>query len=67
MRLISTINRSVGVKAKVFFNSEYEEYIVKFFSDNVHCENADYFTNDKEDAINTANAELNRMVELSFN
>lgn len=67
MRLISTINRSVGVKAKVYFNSDFEEYIVKFYSDNVYHDNADYFTDDKDDALNTATLEIDRIVEMSFN
>ncbi len=65
MRLVSTINRSMGFKAKIYFNAEYAEYVARFYDDNgVHIKAADYFTDDKEDAINTAHLELNRQSEL---
>ncbi len=65
MRLVSTINRSLGFKAKIYFNAEYSEYVARFYDDNgVHIKSADYFTDDKQDAINTAHLELNRQSEL---
>ena len=40
--------------ATVFYDFEYEEFVVKFYRGAVHLVEADYFTNDKADAIETA-------------
>ncbi len=40
--------------ATVFYNFEYEEFVVKFYRDGVALPDADYFTNDRTDAIETA-------------
>jgi hypothetical protein len=50
--------------AKIYRDSDTEEYIVKFYVDGVYQRKADYFTDDKQDAIGTAKAELKRR---SFN
>jgi len=63
MRLISTINKAIGFKAKIYFDSDYDEYIVKFYDGPDHLENADYFTSDRIDAFNTAKIELQRMID----
>lgn len=39
---------------KVFFNTEVSEYVCKLFISGGHYEPADYFTDDKADAISTA-------------
>ena len=49
-----TTSSGKTVAAKVYWNSEYKEYKVKWLIDGVHSANADYFTDDKEDAIATA-------------
>lgn len=41
-------------KALIYYDASLREYCVKFFRDGVHQEKADYFTNDKQDAISTA-------------
>lgn len=54
MRLIDTKTNDVKV-AKIYRDAENQEFVVKFFISNVHQINADYFTDDKSDAIGTAN------------
>lgn len=62
MRLISTINKSLGFSAKVYFDNEWNEYIVKYYDGKIQMpEGTFYHTDDKEDAINTAYAELEYM------
>lgn len=63
MKLISTINKSVGFQAKVYYNPEYSEYVVKYYDENRHImsDNTWCYTDDKEDAINTAYKELDYM------
>ncbi len=39
---------------KIYFNSEYSEYICRLFIDNTEQKDAAYFTNDKDDANDTA-------------
>ena len=41
--------------ATVFYNFEYEEFVVKFYRNGVALPDADYFTDDRLDAIETAN------------
>jgi hypothetical protein len=63
MRLISTINKSIGFRAKIYFNSDYSEYVVKYYDENqnIMSDNTWYYTDDKEDAINTAYKEIEFM------
>lgn len=62
MKLISTINKAVGFSAKVYYNSELSEYVVKYFEGKeILHEGTWYYSNDKDDAINTAHHELNYM------
>ena len=42
--------------ATVYRDSEFGEYVVRFYLSSVHQKAADYFTGDKVDAIVTANA-----------
>jgi len=48
-------------RAVIAFYSGYDEYRVKFYRGNHYLNNADYFTDSKSDAIDTANEELKRM------
>ena len=41
--------------AKVYYDSEWQEYVVKFYEGGKYNPEADYFTDDKDDAIGTAN------------
>jgi hypothetical protein len=63
MRLISTINKSIGFQAKVYYNNDYSEYVVKYYDENkkIMSDNTFYFTDDKNDAIDTAHKELEYM------
>lgn len=58
LRLIETFEGPPGSKntAKVYFNVDYNEYQTKLFHDDVHLVNADSFTDDREDALDTAQA-----------
>lgn len=54
MKKIRTLKLHDGRKAEIFFNDEYEEYCVKFYSSDKYLINADYFTDDQDDAYSTA-------------
>lgn len=58
VKLVDTINLD-NKMAKIYKDSDLAEFRVKFFIDgNYVGEKADYFTDNKEDATNTANSEL---------
>lgn len=40
--------------ATVFYDFDYEEFVVKFYRNGVEIPDADYFTADQDDAIETA-------------
>lgn len=53
-----------GFSARVSFSREFSEYRVKFYrADGCYIDAADYFTDDKSDAILTAQTEINRMAQ----
>lgn len=53
------IQPDTSVKAKVYKDSETGEYVVKFFDTfNQHHPEWDYYTNDEQDAIGTAELAL---------
>ena len=39
---------------KVYHDSDYSEFIVQMWNDGKYCKNADYFAEDKADALKTA-------------
>lgn len=53
MRLIHTVQNDRKT-AKVYRDAEWGEFRVKHFTDGQHHKDADYHTDDKEDAKNTA-------------
>lgn len=53
LRLIHTVEIDVKL-AKVYRDSEWQEYRVKFYVDGVYQVEADYHTEHKQDAIDTA-------------
>ncbi len=61
MRLIHQIQTAIGFSAKVYFDVELSEYIVKFFDGKHHKQDADYFTESLEDAIETARVTIQCM------
>ena len=53
-----------GYTIKVMFDNEYQEYQVKCYEDNVWLgEATTYFTDDKDDAYETAENMLNKLVD----
>lgn len=55
LRLIATCeSQDTGKTAKVYRNPAFNEYQVKLFIDGKYYEPADYFTDDKEDSLDTA-------------
>lgn len=55
MRKIDTIHGHGNNRVcKVLLDTEYDEYVVQLHEAGVHRESADYFTNDKGDAVGTA-------------
>lgn len=58
LRLIETFEGPPGLnnQAKVYFNVDYNEYQVKLFHDGKHVVDADCFDDDREAALDTAQA-----------
>ena len=57
MKLIHTLTHTESVTTfKTYWDSVYKEYVTKVRTNNKHIENCDNFTDDKEDAIDTAKA-----------
>lgn len=56
------VGSAVGqYRARVYRDTEWDEFRVRFYCHAQHLEDADYHTDDKRDAMNTAVAELERM------
>lgn len=55
MRLVQTIENGEKV-AKVYRNSEWNEYVVRFYIRGVHETTWDFHTDHKVDAVTTAKA-----------
>lgn len=53
MRLIAEIP-GARVSAKVYRDAEWGEYRVRFYALGTHLRDADYHTDDREDAMSTA-------------
>ena len=55
MRLVRTvINADNGRKAKVYYRHGWQDYVVKLYVNGNYIAESDYFTDDKEDASDTA-------------
>lgn len=62
MKRIAVFHSSIGHTAKVYKDYEWQEYRVKFYSpEGQHMENADYHTDDKTDALDTARSLIIKM------
>lgn len=65
MRKIHQVEHTTGAgtlhTAKVYRDAGNDEYVTRFYIKGKHNPNADYFTNDKVDAIDTANWHINRI------
>ena len=60
MRLISKYTKGIYL-AEIRYNSLLEEYIVKFYINGLPIVDADYFTDDKADAVGTAEVQINKL------
>jgi len=61
MKLLSTHKSDNGRHhAKVYKDSEWNEHRVKFYTDGKHHEEADYHTDDKNDAVDTAKSQVKK-------
>lgn len=47
-------------KAEIFFDRDYNEYVVKFYEYGTYWIASDYYTDDKADAYDTANQFVNQ-------
>ena len=55
VRKVAEYTDKGGSSSKVYYNSDLREYTVKWYNvRGVHMDASDYFTNDKEDALATA-------------
>lgn len=55
MRKILGIDNGQGFKATLYRNTEWDEYVVRFYEDGKVLKDADYHTDDKQDAYDTLN------------
>lgn len=62
MKLIKVVQQG-KFEAKIYKDSEWNEFRTKFFVDGKHQENGDHHTDDKEDAINTADHTIRWFVQ----
>ena len=51
---IKSVMTEGNKKTVVRYNSEYKEFIVQFYIDNIWESKADYYTDDRQDALKTA-------------
>lgn len=58
-RTIKTLTGQAQAWAKVQWSAEWQEYRVRFYKHAEYQSEADYFTDDKADALGTAHAEIN--------
>lgn len=66
MKKINEITNN-RITVKVMFDKEWEEYRTQLFIDGVHQEKADYHTDDKEDATQTAAVMLKEATRGTYN
>jgi hypothetical protein len=59
-RIIYSGSNPNGRSVKVRWNAEWQEYIVQFFIKDEYLSLADYYTTHKGDAMDTAQAHLNK-------
>lgn len=64
MRLINTIHKaSEELTVKTYRDTEWGEYRVKMYVKGQHLQDADYHTDDKEDALDTARGIVTRYTQ----
>lgn len=61
MRLIKTCTSKTGKTAKVYRNTDWDEYVVRFYNHlGTHMDASDYHTNTLAYTINTATLAINK-------
>lgn len=61
MRLLVSIdNKNTGRKMSIYRDSEWNEFVVKFYENGVHQTEANYHTDCSADAYDTANNWVNK-------
>lgn len=67
MRKLKEFKHTTGAgtvhTAKVYRDAANDEFVTKFYINGTHNPNADYFTNDKADAIDTGDWHINRIAK----
>lgn len=63
MHLTETL-ATTSFSAKIYYAREFNEYRVRFFHGGVLQRNADYFTDTKQDAIDTARHQIDLWQEM---
>lgn len=61
MRIVCVVNRAIIGKAVVYLNED--EYMVKFWRGKEYQRGAEYYTDCKDDAINTAHYQLQQWAD----
>jgi hypothetical protein len=59
-KLIGIEIKETGRKIAIYRNAEYSEWVVRFYLDGVHQTEADYHSDDSQDAYDTANNWVNK-------
>lgn len=57
-KVLGIDQKNTGRKIAVYRNSDWNEWVVKFYLDGKYQVDADYFTDDQADALDTANSWL---------
>ena len=65
MRLITKVVKG-NHSAAIYYNNRFAEYVVRFCTNGIHQVDADYFTDSKEDAVGTAEHQVNSMEEKDY-
>lgn len=61
MKLIAEFSDTQEGTSRVFWNDEWEEFVVRWYNtDGVHMDASDYHTTDETDALETAELSLER-------
>lgn len=67
LRKLHEVSHTTGAgtvhTAKVYRDAENDEFVSRFYINGKHNPSADYFTNDKADAVGTADWHINRLAK----
>ena len=59
-KLTSIDNKNTNRKISIYRNADYNEWVVRFYENDIHLTEADYHTDDSADAYDTANSWVNK-------